>query len=172
MKVVASRCEHTNLAFAGPGVLVLLATARGAYARAASLPWRPLLSPVPPLVCNAIDFKRSLRNPIFFVLRPRELVPSVRPETTSYVATINSIYGDPHMRGLSGQRIDWSGVDGGWYSLIKDEKADLDINVRLTAPLSRAPTASLVADLTVLSGGALSHRRGRKPLQDRHGRLS
>ncbi|CAM9845479.1 unnamed protein product, partial [Ectocarpus fasciculatus] len=25
--------------------------------------------------------------------------------------------GDPHMQGLRGQRIDWSGVDGGWYSL-------------------------------------------------------
>lgn len=25
---------------------------------------------------------------------------------------------DPHLVGLSGQRIDWSGVDGGWYALL------------------------------------------------------
>ncbi|CAM9432614.1 unnamed protein product [Hapterophycus canaliculatus] len=43
--------------------------------------------------------------------------------------------GEPHMQGLRGQRIDWSGVDGGWYSMIKDDNAGLHINVRLTAPL-------------------------------------
>ncbi|CAM9161747.1 unnamed protein product, partial [Ectocarpus sp. 12 AP-2014] len=45
------------------------------------------------------------------------------------------VKGDPHMTGLRGQRINWSGVDGGWYSLIKDEDADLNVNVRVTAPL-------------------------------------
>ncbi|CAM9454811.1 unnamed protein product, partial [Ectocarpus sp. 8 AP-2014] len=42
---------------------------------------------------------------------------------------------DPHMKGLSGQKIDWSGVNGGWYCLVKDDDADLHVNVLLTAPL-------------------------------------
>lgn len=43
--------------------------------------------------------------------------------------------GDPHVQGLRGQHIDVSGVDGGWYCLVKDEEIDLHVNVRLTAPL-------------------------------------
>eukprot|EP00903_Cladosiphon_okamuranus_P022268 g20475.t1 len=61
---------------------------------------------------------------------------------------------DPHMYGLRGQRIDWSGVDGGWYSLIKDDNADLNINVRLTAPLPEEfPDRQLMTGLAVLSEG-------------------
>ncbi|CAN0423163.1 unnamed protein product, partial [Ectocarpus sp. 13 AM-2016] len=48
---------------------------------------------------------------------------------------LSGVHGDPHMQGLRGQKIDWSGVDGGWYSLIKDDTADVNINVRVTAPL-------------------------------------
>eukprot|EP00752_Nemacystus_decipiens_P006653 g5981.t1 len=62
--------------------------------------------------------------------------------------------GDPHMRGLRGQMIDWSGVDGGWYSLIKDDHADVHINVRLTAPLpDEFPHRQLQTSLAVLSKG-------------------
>ncbi|CAM9375057.1 unnamed protein product [Scytosiphon promiscuus] len=43
--------------------------------------------------------------------------------------------GDPHLQGLRGQRFDWSGVDGGWYSLVKDETFDIHVNVRVTAPM-------------------------------------
>ena len=59
------------------------------------------------------------------------------------------------MRGLRGQRIDWSGVDGGWYSLIKDDdNAGLNINARLTAPLpDEFPDRQLVTGLTVMSEG-------------------
>ena len=58
------------------------------------------------------------------------------------------------MQGLRGQRIDWSGVDGGWYSLIKDENADLHINVRLTAPLpDEFPDRQLMTSLSVMSEG-------------------
>eukprot|EP00903_Cladosiphon_okamuranus_P010197 g9656.t1 len=64
------------------------------------------------------------------------------------------IAGDPHMKGLRGQMIDWSGVDGGWYSLIKDDDAELDINVRLTAPLpDEFPDRQLITGLSVLSEG-------------------
>eukprot|EP00752_Nemacystus_decipiens_P003998 g3662.t1 len=61
---------------------------------------------------------------------------------------------DPHMQGLRGQTIDWSGVDGGWYSLVKDDNAELSINVRLTAPLADSfPDRQLVTGLTVISEG-------------------
>lgn len=40
-----------------------------------------------------------------------------------------------YMKDLRGQKIDWSGVDGGWYNTIKDDDAGLVINIRLTAPL-------------------------------------
>ncbi|CAM9699106.1 unnamed protein product [Ectocarpus fasciculatus] len=58
------------------------------------------------------------------------------------------------MRGLRGQTINWSGVDGGWYSLIKDDAADLNVNVRVTAPLpDEFPDRQLMTGLAVLSQG-------------------
>eukprot|EP00752_Nemacystus_decipiens_P010635 g9472.t1 len=58
------------------------------------------------------------------------------------------------MQGLRGQHIDWSGIDGGWYSLIKDDSADLNINVRVTAPLpDEFPDRQLITSLVVLSNG-------------------
>ena len=69
-------------------------------------------------------------------------------------ADVDDVIGDPHMRGLRGQRIDWSGVDGAWYSLIKDDNAELNVNVRLTAPLPEEfPDRQLVTGLTVMSQG-------------------
>ncbi|CAM9421257.1 unnamed protein product [Ectocarpus sp. 12 AP-2014] len=66
----------------------------------------------------------------------------------------DDMWGDPHMRGLRGQRIDWYGVDGGWYSLIKDDNADLNVNIRVTAPLpDEFPNRQLMTGLTVLSEG-------------------
>ncbi|CAM9997801.1 unnamed protein product, partial [Ectocarpus fasciculatus] len=66
----------------------------------------------------------------------------------------SSICDDPHMRGLRGQRIDWSGVDGGWYSFVRDDDLDLNVNVRLTAPLPEEfPNRQLVTGLSVISGG-------------------
>ncbi|CAN0310396.1 unnamed protein product [Ectocarpus sp. 12 AP-2014] len=58
------------------------------------------------------------------------------------------------MHGLRGQRVNWSGVDGGWYSLVKDDDADVGINVRVTAPLSHEfPNRQLITSLSVLSEG-------------------
>ena len=62
--------------------------------------------------------------------------------------------GDPHMQGLRGQRIDWSGVDGSWYCLVKDGNTDFHVNVRLTAPLPKKfPTRQLVTGVSVISEG-------------------
>ena len=61
---------------------------------------------------------------------------------------------DPHMKGLRGQTIDWSGIDGGWYNMVKDDHAEFLVNVRLTAPLPEEfPDRQLITGLSVLSKG-------------------
>lgn len=56
------------------------------------------------------------------------------------------------MNGLRGQRIDWSGVDGGWYCLVSDADVDLHVNVRLTAPLpDEFPDRQLITGLSIVS---------------------
>ena len=58
------------------------------------------------------------------------------------------------MKGFRGQTIDWSGVDGAWYNLIRDEDVNLHVNVRLTAPLPEEfPDRPLITGLSVLSEG-------------------
>lgn len=58
------------------------------------------------------------------------------------------------MKGLRGQKIDWSGVDGAWYGLLTDESIDLHVNVRLTAPLPKDfPDRQLITGVSVLSQG-------------------
>ena len=58
------------------------------------------------------------------------------------------------MQGLRGQRINWSGVDGGWYCLVKDTDADFHVNVRLTAPdRDEFPDRQLVTGLSLISDG-------------------
>lgn len=58
------------------------------------------------------------------------------------------------MTGLRGQKIDWSGVDGGWYCLVKDDDINLQVNVRLTAPLPHEfPDRQLITGLSILSEG-------------------
>lgn len=61
---------------------------------------------------------------------------------------------DPHMKGLRGQKIDWSRIDGGWYNMVKDDDAHLHVNVRLTAPLPEEfPDRQLITGLRILSEG-------------------
>ena len=62
--------------------------------------------------------------------------------------------GDPHMQGLRGQQIDWSGVDNGWYCMVSDETDSLGVNVRVTAPLPEEfPDRQLITGLSVMSQG-------------------
>ena len=66
----------------------------------------------------------------------------------------DAVCGEPHMQGLRGQRIDWNGVDGGWYSLIKDDKAEFYMNVRLTAPLyDEYAHRQLMTSMSIMSEG-------------------
>lgn len=61
---------------------------------------------------------------------------------------------NPHTKRLRGKNTDWSGVDGGWYSMLKDDDSGLHINVRLTAPLPEEfPDRQLITGLSVMSEG-------------------
>ena len=65
-----------------------------------------------------------------------------------------SLCDDPHMQGIRGQKIDWSGVDGSWYCMVTDDDANLHVNVRVTAPLpDEFPDRQLVTGLSVISKG-------------------
>lgn len=68
------------------------------------------------------------------------------------------------MQGLRGQRIDWSGVDGGWYCLVHDGDINLHVNIRLTAPLpTEFPTRQLVTGVSVISEGQSLALEVKKP---------
>ena len=56
--------------------------------------------------------------------------------------------GDPHMRGLQGQKFDFSGKDGAWYSILHDES--FYVNMRVTAPIPG------LEDITYITGLAIS----------------
>ena len=65
------------------------------------------------------------------------------------------ITGDPHMVGLLGQKIDWAGVDNGWYCLLSDGP-DLHVNVRLSAPMPEEfPDRQLISAVSVLTDDGL-----------------
>lgn len=86
------------------------------------------------------------------------MIYSVSPMPVCLSSTVcasgDVMCGDPHMVGLRGQRIDWSGVDGSWYCLLKAEELDLHINVRLTAPLpNEFPDRQLITAVSVQSEG-------------------
>eukprot|EP00752_Nemacystus_decipiens_P014764 g13145.t1 len=89
-----------------------------------------------------------------FVL-DRHTIMANAPSCTAIICSPGDVLCfDPHMKGLRGQRIELSGADGGWYALVKDEHADLHINVRLTAPLpNELPGRQLVTGLSVMSEG-------------------
>ena len=82
----------------------------------------------------------------------------------SYFNTINpvcpdgaDVCDDSHMKGPRGQKIDWSGIDGGWYTMVKDDTAHLHVNVRVTASLPEEfLDRQLITALSVLSEGTLS----------------
>lgn len=52
---------------------------------------------------------------------------------TTLCESIVDCEGDPHMRGLQGQKFDFSGKDGAWYAILHDES--FLVNMRVTAPI-------------------------------------
>lgn len=81
--------------------------------------------------------------------------PEFSPAPTPFPAT-RQIAGDPHMVGLLGQKIDWAGVDNGWYCLLSDGP-DLHVNVRLSAPMPEEfPDRQLISAVSVLTDNGLN----------------
>eukprot|EP00752_Nemacystus_decipiens_P008269 g7394.t1 len=60
--------------------------------------------------------------------------------------------GDPHMTGFLGQNFDFTGQDGGWYSLIAD--ANIQVNMRVTCPVPDLPEITYITGLSVLTTDA------------------
>ncbi|CAM9227573.1 unnamed protein product [Ectocarpus sp. 13 AM-2016] len=57
--------------------------------------------------------------------------------------------GDPHMTGFLGQKFDFTGEDGGWYSVIAD--SNMNINMRVTSPVADLPEITYITGLSVLT---------------------
>ena len=55
--------------------------------------------------------------------------------------------GDPHMRGLQGQKFDFSGQDGAWYAILHDEM--FFVNMRVTAPIADLDKITYITGLGI-----------------------
>eukprot|EP00752_Nemacystus_decipiens_P013294 g11775.t1 len=60
--------------------------------------------------------------------------------------------GDPHMTGFLGQKFDFTGQDGGWYSLIAVD--NMQVNMRVTCPVPDLPEITYITGLSVLATDA------------------
>ncbi|CAM9300355.1 unnamed protein product [Ectocarpus fasciculatus] len=60
--------------------------------------------------------------------------------------------GDPHMTGFLGQKFDFTGEDGGWYSIIAD--SNMNVNMRVTSPVADLPEITYITGLSVLTTDA------------------
>lgn len=64
-----------------------------------------------------------------------------------------SIFSDPHVAGLRGQRFDWSGEDGGWYAFLSTPD-ELQMNLRVTSHLPETfPERQLVTGVALITAG-------------------
>eukprot|EP00904_Undaria_pinnatifida_P010971 jgi/Undpi1/7003/HiC_scaffold_21.g09477.m1 len=80
--------------------------------------------------------------------------PGAEGYTCSACDPGTSMCGDPHMQGLRGQQIDWSGIDNNWYCMVSDDTHSINVNVRLNAPLPQEfPDRQLITGLSVMSQG-------------------
>ena len=64
-----------------------------------------------------------------------------------------TIFDDPHVTGLRGQRYDWSGEDGGWYAFLSTQD-ELQMNLRVTSHLPKTfPERQLVTGVALVTAG-------------------
>lgn len=64
-----------------------------------------------------------------------------------------SIFDDPHVHGLRGQRYDWFGEDGGWYAFLSTPD-QLQMNLRVTSHLPVTfPERQLVTGVALVTDG-------------------
>ncbi|CAM9530170.1 unnamed protein product [Ectocarpus fasciculatus] len=60
-----------------------------------------------------------------------------------------TVCGDPHMTGFLGQKFDFTGEDGEWYSVIAD--SNMHVNMRVTSPVADLPEITYITGLSVLT---------------------
>eukprot|EP00752_Nemacystus_decipiens_P015530 g13857.t1 len=60
--------------------------------------------------------------------------------------------GDPHMTGFLGQKFDFTGLDGEYYCLIKDDH--IQVSMRVTSPVPSVPEITYITGLSVLTTDA------------------
>ncbi|CAM9752519.1 unnamed protein product [Scytosiphon promiscuus] len=58
--------------------------------------------------------------------------------------------GDPHMTGFRGQKFDFQGEDGAWYSVISSESS-MHLNMRVTSPVPSLPEITYITGISVLA---------------------
>lgn len=57
------------------------------------------------------------------------------------------------MQGFRGQKFDFTGEDGGWYSLL-DDGPSLRMNMRVTSPVSDVPQITYITGISVMTADA------------------
>lgn len=104
--------------------------------------------------CLYLPPYRHLKPPLSRRFPPSKKQNICRPYPLHFA--VNQVFGDPHMVGLLGQKIDWAGVDNAWYCLLKDGP-DFHVNVRLSAPMPEEfPGRQLISAVSVLSNDGYS----------------
>lgn len=66
-----------------------------------------------------------------------------------------SIFDDPHVAGLRGQRYDWAGEDGGWYAFLSTDLLQMNLRVSSYLP-DTFPDRQLVTGVALITSGGHS----------------
>ena len=58
--------------------------------------------------------------------------------------------GDPHMTGFRGQKFDFTGEDGRWYSVLSDRQPNnIHLNMRVTSPVKGLPEITYITGIGI-----------------------
>lgn len=120
------------------------------------------------LGCGSADCTVASRSGTFFRTyvvcryRPAGNVLSQYLDNVNHVVStdeatctdIVAAHGDPHMVGFQHQKFDFTGEDGQWYALIHDSAMDLDMNMRITQPMSEVPQVTYITGIGLSVLGA------------------
>ncbi|CAM9208228.1 unnamed protein product, partial [Ectocarpus fasciculatus] len=59
-----------------------------------------------------------------------------------------TLCGDPHMTGFHGQKFDFTGQDGEWYSVLSDTPK-IHLNMRVTSPVPSVPEITYITGVGI-----------------------
>lgn len=76
----------------------------------------------------------------------------------SYYAQCWRTPGDPHMTGFRGQKFDFTGDDGGWYSVLS-ALPGIHLNMRVTSPVPSVPEITYITGIAIKTtdGAGVDH---------------